>query len=127
MVEADQRAVEGEERLVDLVVAFVADRQTAGAVGPRQRALDHPAMAAQPLLGLVPFRAIRTLIRRRESARRQRGTSYALSAWSLSGHRHRCPEGRLIGGMASSSSSNTVDSWRLAPVRRTASGIPADR
>jgi hypothetical protein len=55
VVEADQRAAESEERLVDLVVAFVADRQTAVAVEPRKRALDHPAVAAKPLLGLDPL------------------------------------------------------------------------
>src|SRR5688572_26880010 len=55
VVEADQHAAEGEERLVDLVVAFVTDRHTAVAVEPRQGALNHPAAAAQPLLGLDPL------------------------------------------------------------------------
>lgn len=54
VVEADQRAAEGEERLVDLVIAFIADRQTAGAVEPRQRTLDHPAMADHRSLGSSP-------------------------------------------------------------------------
>ena len=55
VVEADQCTAEGKERLVHLVVAFVADRQTAAAVEPRQRALDHPALATQPLLSLDPL------------------------------------------------------------------------
>src|SRR5215207_6465511 len=46
-VQADEDAAEGEERLVDVVVALVADRQPAVRGEPGQRPLDHPAVTAE--------------------------------------------------------------------------------
>ncbi len=54
VVEADQRAAEGEERLMDVGPPLGADRQPPIPVQPRQGALDHPAVPTQPLAGLDP-------------------------------------------------------------------------
>ncbi len=54
MVEADQRTAQRQERLMDVGPPLVADRQPPIPVQPRQGALDHPAVPAQPLAGLDP-------------------------------------------------------------------------
>ena len=47
-LEADEAAADREERFVDVVAAFVADAQAAVLVQPGDRALDDPALAAEP-------------------------------------------------------------------------------
>jgi hypothetical protein len=54
-MEADEATAEGEERLVDVGPSFVAHGQAPHAVEPGQGALDHPAVAAQPLARIDPF------------------------------------------------------------------------
>src|SRR5688500_10747436 len=51
-MEADERAAEGEEGLMDVGAPLVADRQPPVAVEPGQRTLHHPAMATQALAGV---------------------------------------------------------------------------
>ena len=46
--EADEAAADFEERFVDVVAAFVADAEPAVLVQPGERALDDPALAAEP-------------------------------------------------------------------------------
>lgn len=50
-VEADERAPDPEERLVNVVTALVADSQAAVRAELGQGALDHPAMTPEPFLG----------------------------------------------------------------------------
>jgi hypothetical protein len=47
-LEADEAAADREERFVDVVAAFVADAQAAVLVQPGDRALDDPALLAEP-------------------------------------------------------------------------------
>jgi hypothetical protein len=46
--EADQAAADREERFVDVVAAFVADAQATVLVQPGDRALNDPALLAEP-------------------------------------------------------------------------------
>src|SRR5690606_26180966 len=46
---ADEDATDQEEGLVDVVTAFVADGETPETRQPRERAFDHPAVAAEAL------------------------------------------------------------------------------
>src|SRR5829696_9572834 len=52
---ADKGAAGSEKGLMDISPAFIADREATIAVEPGQRALDHPAMATEPLTGVDPF------------------------------------------------------------------------
>src|SRR5579875_2485221 len=52
LVEADQSTAEGEEGMMDVGAALVADGQAAEAVEPGQRALDDPAVPAEPVRAL---------------------------------------------------------------------------
>src|SRR4051812_5325997 len=52
--EAEQGAGQVEEPLEQVRPALVADAKTATAEQPRERALHHPAMAAEPLGGVNP-------------------------------------------------------------------------
>src|SRR5205085_6679461 len=47
-VEADERAAEVEEGLMQFPLTLVADRQAAEAMQPGERALRHPAMPPEP-------------------------------------------------------------------------------
>src|SRR5215218_2290280 len=61
------------------------------------------------------------------SACLQRGKSYALSACSFAGRLRGLPgrpRGLRIGEMASTASTSTFESWTLAALRTTASGMP---
>lgn len=48
LLEADEGAAEGEEGLMDVGAALAADGQPTEPVEPSQRALDGPAVAAEP-------------------------------------------------------------------------------
>jgi hypothetical protein len=54
LLEADEGAAEGEEGLMDVGAAFVADSQPAKAVEPSQHPLDHPAVPSELLAALDP-------------------------------------------------------------------------
>jgi hypothetical protein len=47
-LEADEAAADCEECFVDVVAALVADAQPPVLMQPRDRALDHPALGAEP-------------------------------------------------------------------------------
>src|SRR5665647_3631549 len=55
--EADDAAGQGEERLVDVGAALVADQQAAEAVQPGDAALHHPALATAARAVLDPATA----------------------------------------------------------------------
>lgn len=57
LIEADEGAAEGNECLVDVGAALVADRQAAEAIEPSQRSLNDPAVPARP------FAAVQTTLR----------------------------------------------------------------
>ena len=113
---------------MDVGAPLVADGQAAEAVEPGQRALDHPAVAAQPLAGVsMPLRAMRTLdaalaAGRGDSAGCRRPCRRAAWPGACAAGRAGC----LIGGMASSSVlEDRCESWRLAAVTGArASGMP---
>ncbi len=54
MVEREQGAAEGEERLVDVCATLVANRQATHLVQVRKGTLDHPAMPPQAFAGIHP-------------------------------------------------------------------------
>lgn len=72
----------------------------------------------------MPRRAIRELMPRLRRCRRHRAKSYPLSAWSLSGRLRGRPSRPGTAGMASTRSSRTTESCRLAPVTTSAKGRP---
>jgi hypothetical protein len=79
------------------------------------------------VLESMPRRAILGVIPRRRSARRQPAKSSPLSACSLTGR--RCgrpgrPRGPMIAGTASTTCSNSNESWVLAADNPTARGMP---
>ena len=72
-LEADQRARQMQKPGQHLGVPLVAELQAPVAHQPRQRPLHHVPMAAQPIACSMPRQAIRGVIPRRRSTRRQRG------------------------------------------------------
>jgi hypothetical protein len=128
VVEADQRATELEERLVDVVAPLIADREPAVLRKPGQRALDNPPVPPQSLArvdsasgdawGYAP-------LSQGLSATRE---VVSLICVELLGTLPRSvpgrPRGRLIGSMLSTASSRTLESWTFAAVSTTASGMP---
>ncbi len=60
---------------MDVGAALVAHDQTAEAAQPGERALDHPAVAAQFLTGLDPLAGDARLMCRARQARRQAAVS----------------------------------------------------
>jgi hypothetical protein len=66
--------------------------------------LCHPNLLLEPL----PLLALRTLIRRRWRACRQKGKSYPLSACSFSGRLRGLPLGPLTAGTESNNSSKSL-------------------
>ena len=54
-IEADEAAAEGEEGLVAVGAALIADGQAAVAVEPGEGPLDDPAVAAQALARIDPL------------------------------------------------------------------------
>jgi len=55
VIEADEGAAQGQERLMDVHSPLGADRQAPIAVQPRQRPLDHPPVPSEALAGLDPL------------------------------------------------------------------------
>jgi hypothetical protein len=72
----------------------------------------------------MPLRAMRTLIPRWRISARSARTSYALSAWSLSGRWRGRPRLPRIGMTDSSSGSRTWASGTFAAEIRIVSGTP---
>lgn len=54
MVEADKATAQGQERLLQVGPAFIADRAPANARQPGEGPLDRPAMPPQPGAGVDP-------------------------------------------------------------------------
>jgi hypothetical protein len=109
---------------VDIVTAFIAHPEAAELHEPRQRPFHHPAVAPQALRGLdSPPRDPRDDPSRAQCSAAP-GKSYALSARNFAGRRRGRSRGRAIGGMPSTTVARTVESWTLAAVSTTASGIP---
>jgi hypothetical protein len=57
-LEVDECAIERMERFMDVLTSFVAHLQSPEPCQPRQRALHHRAMPAQPLARPMPLRPV---------------------------------------------------------------------
>lgn len=52
MIETNERTAQGQEGLMNVHAPFIADRQAAIPIEPRERSFDHPAVATQALAGV---------------------------------------------------------------------------
>lgn len=119
----DDAAGELEEGLVDVVADFPADAQAPEAVDPGVRPLDRPAVDVQA--GAVCcaaagddrlFHSMRGTCRSRSRGRRTPAGGCAGAGPSAADVRYRVQQGHEPG--------DSVDGWRLPPVRVTTSGVP---
>ena len=111
---------------MDVRPAFIPEGQASVACQPREGPFDHPAVATKPLTG-VSFLA-------RDPDRDATPGQGLAATWdgigrvgmqlgrALPGSASRSSD--RLDGTASSSSANTMLSWRFAPVSRVARGMP---
>jgi hypothetical protein len=122
---ADHRAGDREEGLVNLIVPVVTDPQALELVRRGQRLLDEPAEDAQP----AAVRRVAPGDLAGDRLARQRH-AVAVRVVRPVAHDHarlaerRAPGRPRTAGIASTSGSSCVTSWRLAPVSLAASGTP---
>lgn len=104
---------------MDILPLVVADGEAAVLPQLRWRALGHPGLPAQPRarVGPIPRDADLDAAPVQEAATPR---DIVRVRCSLAGR----PRGRLMGGMPSTMRSNTALSWRIAPVSRSAIGLP---
>ena len=110
---------------MDVGPAFVPDGKPSESVQPGQGALHHPAVPAQPLARLDPSTRDAALNAAAPKVSAANPVIVGFIGVQLVGPPTRPrPHGPLMGGMASNKDTKTVQSWRLAAVTFTASGMP---
>lgn len=109
---------------MDINSTFESDAQLAHACEPRVRAFHDPTMAPQPVVALDPLASDAWRDAPLLEVMAATVDVVALSACSLPGQRRGRPGLPAMGGKASTSSSKTTESCRLAPVTHNAKGTP---
>ena len=103
---------------------IVPDLQASRLADPGEGTLHDPADLAQAAAVRCPLPCQVVLEPRSFRPCRFRGVPYCRSPYSAFGLRRGRPRGPRMGGMSSTRFIASSDSLRLAPVRRTASGVP---
>jgi hypothetical protein len=93
-------------------------------IEPRKRTLNHPAPPPRPLPFLVRRIANNGRMRRARKPCRMAAASYPREPSTQTGRRRGRPRSPCRGGIASTRAKASCESFRLAPVRRTARGTP---
>jgi hypothetical protein len=109
---------------MDVVAPLIANREPAILRKPCQCALHNPPMPPQLLAALYALSCYPALDGTLSEGFFALFVVVGLSACSFSGRFLGLPRGRLMGSMASMSSSKTIESWTLAAVSITQSGMP---
>jgi hypothetical protein len=122
--EADEGTAEIEEGQVQIGQTFIADRQSSEAVEPGEGPLHDPPEPSELVAGFNATSSDATADAAMAQVVPTAWVVVALIGMQLVGSHTGRPRGRLIGSTALIRSSKTTESWTLAAVSQTASGMP---